>query len=270
MSAPAPTAGKQPASTNGDGSLEAHAVTVHFAGVKAVQEVDLTLGRREILGLIGPNGAGKTTLMNVLSGFLRPLSGRVVLSGLDVTGVPPFKLARLGVARTFQSVRPFAGLSVLDNVAAGAIGVKVGRREAQRRAWELLELMHLTPKARWRAESLPYGEEHLVGLARALAMHPRFLLLDEPAAGLNEVETDELVAIIAAVRDRFGCGILVIEHDMSVILRLCERVEVLDYGATISSGTVEEVQQDPRVIEAYLGSEAARIAEEARIRAGSR
>jgi branched-chain amino acid transport system ATP-binding protein len=245
-----------------DDRLEARAVSVNFHGVQALTEVDLALRPGEIVGLIGPNGAGKTTFINVISGFLRPTSGRVWLKGRDVTRATPYRLARRGVARTFQSVHPFPQLTVLDNVAAGAIGVRIGRGEALKRSWELLDLLQIGHKAHARANSLPYGEEHLVGLARSLAMHPRYLLLDEPASGLNEVETDELVEIVRTVRQLFGCGILIVEHDMSVIMRLCERVHVLDYGHTISQGTCDEVQRDPRVIEAYLGSESARIAQE--------
>jgi branched-chain amino acid transport system ATP-binding protein len=240
----------------------AREITVQFAGLTALEDVDFTLSSGEVVGLIGPNGAGKTTFINVLSGFLRPSRGRVSLEGRDVTGATAFRIARLGVARTFQSVHPFAGLSVLDNVALGAIGVKVGLREARRRAWEIVNLLEIADQAETRADSLPYGHENLVGLARALAMRPRFVLLDEPASGLSEVETDDLVKILAGVRERFGCGVLIVEHDMSVIMRLCDRVQVLDYGRTISEGTVDEVRTDPAVIEAYLGSESARLAQE--------
>jgi ABC-type branched-subunit amino acid transport system ATPase component len=241
--------------------LAARGVTVQFAGLTAVEDVDFALDGGQVLGLIGPNGAGKTTFINVISGFLKPTTGRVSLGGRDVTGTSAFRIARMGVARTFQSVHTFAGLSVLDNVALGAVGIKIGLDEARRRAWELLELLGIKDQADTRADSLPYGHENLVGLARALAMWPRFVLLDEPASGLSEVETDELVKILGTVRDSFSCGMLVVEHDMSVIMRLCDRVQVLDYGRTISVGTVDEVRNDPAVIHAYLGGESARLAQ---------
>lgn len=233
--------------------FEARRVSVDFDGLRAVDRVDLVLRRGEILGLIGPNGAGKTTLLNVMSGLQRPTEGGVFVDGREVTRWAPYRLARQGVGRTFQGVRLFNGLSVIENVEAGAVGVGVKRKEARQRALELLQWMHLWEKATWRADALPYGDERRLGMLRALAMHPRFLLLDEPAAGLDETESDELMGAIASVRERFGCGILVVEHDMRLIMHLCDRVQVLDYGKTISIGTPEQVQADPAVITAYLG-----------------
>ncbi len=241
-------------STNGAERLECRGLKVHFQGVKAVDGVDLALRRGEILGLIGPNGAGKTTLVNALTGFQRPTAGSVYLEGVEVTGWPPDRLARAGLARTFQAVRLFAGLTVLENVELGAVGVGMGRREGQRWAWELLGRLDLTEIADVPAAGVPHGMERRLAIVRALATRPSFLLLDEPAAGLNEAESDALVDALAAIKDDFACALMVIEHDMRVIMRLCERIQVLDYGKTISIGTSAEVQSDPAVLTAYLGT----------------
>jgi branched-chain amino acid transport system ATP-binding protein len=243
-------------SANGDGRLEAHELKVHFGGVHAVDGVDLELRQGEILGLIGPNGAGKTTLVNALSGFQKPSSGRVALDGLDVTGWSPHHLARRGLARTFQSVRLFPGLTVLENVELGGVGVGMRRSAARRAARELLERLNLAHLADALATGLPHGLERRLGMLRALAAKPQFLLLDEPAAGLNERESDELVGALTLVRDDFSCGLIVIEHDMRVIMQLCERIQVLDYGKTISTGTPAQVRADPVVLTAYLGRRA--------------
>jgi branched-chain amino acid transport system ATP-binding protein len=240
---------------NGAQLLECRGLKVHFEGVKAVDGLDLELHRGEILGLIGPNGAGKTTLVNTLTGFQRPTEGSVQLDGVDVTGWPPDRLARAGLARTFQAVRLFSGLSVFENVELGAVGVGMRRREAQKWAWELLERLELTSLSDAPASGVPHGMERRLAIVRALATRPTFLLLDEPAAGLNEEESDALVGALAGIRDDFACALMVIEHDMRVIMRLCERIQVLDYGKTISIGTPAEVQKDPAVLTAYLGSE---------------
>jgi ABC-type branched-subunit amino acid transport system ATPase component len=234
--------------------LEARGVTVQFEGLKALSDVDLALSKGEILGLIGPNGAGKTTLVNVLSGFQRTAEGTLVLADQQVTGRPPHRFAKLGVARTFQTGRLFAKLSVLENVELGALGVDGQAQEARARAWMLLGRLNLTGKAHFPAGALPYGEQRLLGLLRALSSQPTFLLLDEPAAGLNEVETRELLGIIEDVRDDFGCGVLVIEHDMRLIMGVSERIQVLDHGRFLCVGTPEEVRRNPAVIEAYLGT----------------
>jgi branched-chain amino acid transport system ATP-binding protein len=235
------------------GCLEARALAVHFEGVKAVDGVDLTLSRGEILGLIGPNGAGKTTLVNALTGFQRLTAGSVDIDGVDATGWSSNRLTRAGVARTFQAVRLFPRLTVLENVEAGGVGVGLGRRAAREAAAELLVRHGLARRAHDPASGLPHGEERRLGIVRALASRPRYLLLDEPAAGLNEVEADGLVEALGRIRDDLDCGLMVIEHDMRVIMRLCERIQVLDYGRTISIGTPHEVRRDPAVLTAYLG-----------------
>ncbi len=245
---------RQAAARDATDLLEGEGVCVYFEGVKAVDEVDFVLRRGEIVGLIGPNGAGKTTLVNVITGFQAPTAGTVRLRGTDVVGWPPFRLARAGLARTFQNIRLFGDLTVLENVEVGAVGMGLHRPVARRQARELLETMRLAAKERERASALPHGDERRLEIARALATDPTFLLLDEPAAGLNEVESDVLVDTIRELRDRLGCGVLVIEHDMRVIMRLCERIQVLDHGRTIANGTPEEVRANPAVVEAYLGT----------------
>ena len=236
--------------------LEARGLKVHFGGVHAVDGVDLVLRKGEILGLIGPNGAGKTTLVNALSGFQKPSAGTVLLNGADVTGWQPARLARKGLARTFQSVRLFPDLSVLENVELGGVGVGMRRTAARRWARELLERLGLADRAHLYGAGLPHGLERRLGIVRALAARPSFLLLDEPAAGLNERESDELVGALTLIRDDFSCALVVIEHDMRLIMRLCERIQVLDYGKTISIGTPDEVRRDPGVLTAYLGRRA--------------
>jgi branched-chain amino acid transport system permease protein len=236
------------------GSLHAEGVSLTFSGLRVLREVDLELPRGEALGLIGPNGAGKTTLVNVLSGFQAAESGSVFLDRADVTGWPPAQLARAGLARTFQAGLPFAGLTVVESVAVGAMGVGVGRREAVDVAAGVLARLGLSEQSQSAAGLQPPGSQRLLGIARALATGPRYLLLDEPAAGLNDEECRELVAVLRGVIEDFGCGVLLIEHDMNVVMDLCPRVQVLDDGRTVVVGGPEEVQADPSVVEAYLGT----------------
>ncbi len=233
--------------------LETRAVGVRFVGVHALVEVDAQVAEGEIVGLIGPNGAGKTTLVNVLSGFQRPTTGHVLLDGQDITRWPAHRRARGGVARTFQSVRSFRGLTVRENVEAAAFATGESRSAARDTTEAVLRLVGLSAIAEMTASAVSYGQERRVGIARALASKPRILLLDEPAAGLNEAESDELLAILSSLRTDLGCGLLVIEHDMRLIMRLCDRLHVLDYGQTICQGPPAQVAKDPRVLEAYLG-----------------
>ena len=237
-----------------NGALRADGISLAFAGLRVLKEVDLTLEPGEALGLIGPNGAGKTTLVNVLSGFQAPDSGTVSLDGIAVTGRSPTRLARDGLGRTFQAALPFRDLSSLESVAVGAMGLGASRRRALAVAADVLDRLNLLEQAALPAGALPPGSQRLLGVARALAIGPRYLLLDEPAAGLNEAECEQLVAILRNVLSDFGCGILLIEHDMNIVMPLCSRVQVLDDGATIRIGTPQEVQADPAVVESYLGS----------------
>jgi branched-chain amino acid transport system permease protein len=236
------------------GGLRAEGISLAFAGLRVLKDVDLALAPGEALGLIGPNGAGKTTLVNVLSGFQAPDSGTVSLDGVDVTRRSPNRLAHDGLGRTFQAALPFPDLSGLESVAVGAMGMGVSKRRAVAVAADVLGRLDLLEQATQPAGALPPGSQRLLGVARALAIGPRYLLLDEPAAGLNEAECEQLVAILRNVLSDFGCGILLIEHDMNIVMPLCSRVQVLDDGMTIRVGTPQEVQGDPAVVESYLGS----------------
>ena len=235
--------------------LAAQAVSVRFGGLVAVDQVSIRLERGEILGLIGPNGAGKTTLVNVLSGFQRPLAGTINIGERDCTSLPRHGFPRAGIVRTFQAVRLFRGLTVSENVESGYVAQGLGRAQARRRALAILEELRLGDKAHRRAAGLSYGEERRVGLARALAVNPHFLLLDEPAAGLAAAEADDLRQLITDIRAKHGCGILVIDHNMALVMNLCERIHVLDSGRTIAAGTPAEIRADEGVRRAYLGPE---------------
>jgi len=240
--------------------LVAEGIRVYFEGVRAVDGVDLTLEQGQIMGLIGPNGAGKTTFMNAVSGFVQLTGGTVTVAGVDVTHAPAHRIVRSGIVRTFQDVATFPELSVFENVELGALGAGLNRRAARRRAWELIEGLELRHVARLPASALPHGDERRVGIARAVAVAPRFLLLDEPAAGLDDAESRVLTTSIATLRDELGCGVLLVEHDMRIIFRVCERIQVLDYGKTIAVGTPEEIRTDRSVVAAYLGQKGAKLA----------
>ena len=236
--------------------LVASGVTVRFGGLVATDNVTIRLRQDHVLGLIGPNGAGKTTLVNVLSGFQRPSAGRLSLGGQDITGAARARFARLGIVRTFQAVRLFKGLSVSENVEVGFVNRGIGRSEARRRARTLLAEFDLADRAEASAAALSYGEERRAGLARALALEPRFLLLDEPAAGLAAAEADDLVEMIGRIRKRYGCGVLVIEHNMALVMSLCDEIHVLNSGRTIAHGSPAAIRADAAVRAAYLGSAA--------------
>ena len=238
-------------------ALKGANLSVHFDGLRAVDEVSIELHRGEILGLIGPNGAGKTTLVNALSGFQRPTAGNVLIDSKDISGWPAHRVARSGVARTFQSGLIFSRLTVAETVEVGVIGGSGGRRAAGALVEECLEVMGLDDRRDELANALTHGQERRLGIARALAMRPRFLLLDEPASGLDEQESTELVETIAGIAARSNAGILVIEHDMDVIMKLCQRIQVLDAGKTIAIGTPDALRSDPVGLEAYLGAESA-------------
>ena len=243
-------------------TLVAEEIRVHFEGVKAVDGVDLTLEQGQIMGLIGPNGAGKTTFMNAVSHFVPRTSGRVILGGRDVTSWSPHRLAAAGLVRTFQDVATFPDLTVFENVELGALGAGLSRRKARARAWALLHNLELAHLAALPASALPHGDERRVGIARAVAVGPRFLLLDEPAAGLDDRESLDLAETIVKLRDEIGCGVLLVEHDMRIIFRVCERIQVLDFGKPLALGAPDEIRTNQDVITAYLGVKGARVAKE--------
>ncbi len=241
-----------------------------FVGLQALSDFSVDIYPHEIVGLIGPNGAGKTTCFNVLTGFFVPTRGTIAFQDRDITGLSPAKVSRLGLARTFQNIRIFGSLSVQDNVLTAAqmhVGVSLWealasapsfRRKEQEtyaRAESLLKLLDLADYAQQSASSLPYGHQRRLEIARALATQPSMLLLDEPAAGMNPAESDALHQLILDLRARFNLTILLVEHDMRLIMNLCERIVVLNYGRIIAQGKPEEVRADPQVIAAYLGDE---------------
>lgn len=232
--------------------LETRDLTVRFGGNLAVNGVDLTLEAGQLAGLIGPNGAGKTTTFNVITGLQRPTRGRVVLDGVDITAEPPHRRARAGLARTFQRLELFGSLTALDNVLVAVETVDGSGPDARERAVDLLRLVGLDDLADERADALSTGNARLVELARALATRPKVLLLDEPASGLDEEETARMAQTLETLGGD-GLAILIVEHDVPLVMRLCRQVTVLNYGEVLASGTPAEVQADPAVISAYLG-----------------
>ncbi len=227
-----------------------------FEGVEALREVTVELHRHEVVGLIGPNGAGKSTLVNLMSGFDTPTTGTIELDGQNVTRWPAHRRGRKGLARTFQHSRSFRNLSVRENVEIAAIGVGAAPREARRRASELLALLGLETRADAPAASLPHGDERRLGVARALATEPHYVLMDEPAAGLPEAEVPEFAAVVRAVRDDHEAGVLLIDHNMALIMDVCDRIQVLDQGRMLASGTPAEIRENLDVAAAYLGESA--------------
>ncbi len=224
--------------------------------MRALDDVTLELHRHEVVGLIGPNGAGKSTLVNVLSGFDVPTSGSVTLGEDDVTGWSPHRRGRAGIARTFQHSRSFRGLTVRENVEVAALGVGARPRAARQRADELLDLLGLTQFDEAPAGVLAHGDERRLGVARALATEPRFVLLDEPAAGLPEAEVPEFAAVVRTVRDGAEAGVLLIDHNMALVMEVCDRIQVLDQGRTLAQGTPAEIRGNLDVASAYLGESA--------------
>ena len=255
--------GKQPV-------LDVRNLGIDFGGLTAVDGFNMTIGPTEISGLIGPNGAGKTTIFNLLTSVYQPTRGSILVNGINTKGMTTAKVNRLGVARTFQNIRLFTDMTALDNVKVGMHNsIKCGfissllrlppyfkaEKEANKRAMELLEFMGLADVADTKAGSLPYGVQRRLEIARALASNPSIILLDEPAAGMNPAETEELMHQIRRIRDTFQIAIFLIEHDMNLVMNVCEAIVVVNYGRIIAKGTPEQIKANPAVIEAYLGKE---------------
>jgi branched-chain amino acid transport system ATP-binding protein len=248
--------------------LKTNKATIRFGGLVAVNELDMNVQRGEIYGLIGPNGAGKTTIFNLLTGVYEPTSGEIYFEERRIDGMRPYEISRCGVSRTFQNIRLFPGMSVLENVMtachiharqnlfdAVVRSPRFQRDEREQREFslELLEIFDLANVRDEGGTSLPYGKQRRLEIVRALATRPKLLLLDEPAAGLNPSEQEDLMLLIQQIRDRFGLTILLVEHNMKVVMGVCERIQVVDYGKSIALGVPDEIKNNPKVIEAYLG-----------------
>jgi branched-chain amino acid transport system ATP-binding protein len=234
--------------------LRASGVSRSFAGVQALDGVTFELTPQEVVGLIGPNGAGKTTLINLMTGFDRPTQGTIELDGQDITGWSAARRAHAGLARTFQHGHLFHELSVRENIELAALGTRASAAEARRRADQLLDALGLGHRADQLARSLPHGDERKVGVARALAGRPRYVLMDEPAAGLPEAEVGPLVAAVRTVRDTFRAGVLLVDHNMALIMEVSDRIHVLDRGRTLAHGNPDQIRKNIDVAAAYLGS----------------
>lgn len=256
--------------TNNKPLLHVKGAGIQFGGLKAVSGIDMELHQGELIGLIGPNGAGKTTTFNMLTGVYVPTEGEIVFNGKKLNGLKPYQVTRGGISRTFQNIRLFNELSVLDNVKVAYHSLAkhsiissilrlpshfTGEKEMEEKSIEFLKIFQLDRYKDEKAKNLPYGQQRLLEIARALAAGPKLLLLDEPAAGMNPQETHELMELIAFIRKQFNLTILLIEHDMPLVMGICERIYVLDHGQMIAEGTPDVIRNHPKVIEAYLGEE---------------
>lgn len=239
-----------------DQSLSAAGVSVSFEGLKALSNVTLDVPRDRVTGLIGPNGAGKTTLVNVLTGFQKPTTGSVVLDGESIVGVPAHRVRQKGIARTFQSGRLFADLSVLDNLEVTGVGLGLSRRDAAKKADEMLDWIGIAHLAERMAGGLPYTDERRVAIGRALMLEPSYLLLDEPAAGMSAEEASELAKLIRRIIAEVKCGVLLIEHNIGLVLNICDHIHVLDSGEIIEVGPPAVIKPSEKVRHAYMGTQA--------------